>query len=319
MSSLPIAQYCGQAPRLSAIGSGRSAALSSVFHAMCAGAPDSKERFAMLQPEEMEELMSWKRPTDVSIDGHVLKYADAQQELEVAIDDRGNPCAPDAHRCLSVGHLDFAWTHRAVAYVADIKRSEFTVQEGPNSLQLHAYGLAYAIANDCDAYACGIWAAVEGRWEWGELIALDSKEAAQNMARVLAAARNTSSEYSMGAHCSSCYGRLRCPAYLLPPSVGAELRPLTGESGEITGEAVRELLLMAKRAKDAASVVEDWAKAYVKQGGTIEDPASHKLYRPTKCAGRMGLDKDALEKKLGDLAPYQKQGAPFERWEWRKA
>lgn len=324
MSSLPIVQYCGPAGRLSQLGAGRSAAMSTAFHALCAGAPNAQQLMDLLSEDELQEIMTWKRPEDIQLsDAVTLRYDSAEKELEVAIDKFGAACDPKSKRAVSIGHLDFAWcidVHgRRIAYVGDIKRSEWTTLDGPRSLQLVAYGLAYATMRDCEAFACGIWSASEGTWQWGELVEFGSPEAVVLAKRVVAAATNASEEYSMGAHCHGCYGRMRCQAWVLPPEVAqTSLAPLT-EGGELSPEKALQLLLLLQQVEDTVDHAKKGLQAYANRIGGIRDAATGKVWRPTVCNGRESCSAASLRKQLGPEAEkYISPGKPYQRFAWTK-
>jgi hypothetical protein len=329
MSSLPIAEFCGQAPLLSSAGSGRPAAMSKAFHAMCAKSVDASALMARLTEEERAEVATWKKPADVSIpqladpSGNiVLTYEAAEKELEVGLDAQGQYCAASDPDCVTVGHLDFAWCvevdGQRFAFVADIKRSEFTVSEGPESLQLQAYGLAYASKVGASAFVTGIWGAVEGRWWWAEgCVEVDSFDALDITQRVLAAAQNVGGDYAMGPHCRGCYGRLRCPAYVIAPSHAAgELAPFTATGAIISGEKAGELLQLTKRVKDMAEKVEGELKERVRRGLVITD-GNGKVWRPSQSEGRKSLSKEAMVAAGLDPEQFMAQGKPYETWRWQ--
>jgi hypothetical protein len=322
MSSLPVTQFCGQAGILGSMGSGRSAAQSSAFHALCAKAENANELVTRLTDEEYQEMLSWKHPGDVDLgNGHVLRYADAETEVEVAIDDGGSYVDPKSPKAISIGHLDFAWVvviHGVkLAYVADIKRSEFTTKEGPNSLQLHGYGLAYAGKHECDGYVTGIWAAVEGTWQWGEIVDLETREAVTLAKRVIAAAMNVSPEYSMGPHCRDCYGRLRCPAWLLPPEVAQTSLAPVAQGQELTDESAGKLLLTLQRYQDTAKAVEANLREYAARVGGIRH--NGQIWKPVLCQGRESVSIARVREAFGEDADRViTRGKPFEQFRWTK-
>lgn len=321
MSALPIVQYCAPAGALSQMGAGRAAAQSTAFHALCCKAPNATELCTLLSEDEYQEILTWKAPGDVDLGkGVVLRYADAMKEFEVALNASGEYVPIDSPDAIVTGHPDMAWVVETpgmkIAYVGDIKRSEWTVSTGVESLQLHGYGLAVAGKFGCDAYAVGLWGAIEGRWQWSDLIDLfDAGSIAQ---KVVAAAMNQSTEYNMGPHCRSCYGRLRCPAWLLPPELSnSKLAPLAQGGGELTQENAHELLLLVQRFDDAAGAVKEALKAYAIQHGGIRDPKTGKVWRATICEGRESVSVATVRKVLGpDADKVIKQGKPYERFVW---
>lgn len=324
MSSAPVTQFCGQAGRLGQMGSGRAAYQSSCFHAVCAGAPNADELLVRLTQDELAEIAKWKRPTDIDVgSGRILRYVDAEKELEVAIDSSGSYVDPKSPNAISIGHFDFGWVVQVgsmrIAYVGDIKRSEFTVEEGVESLQLHSYGLAYATKMNCDGYAVGIWAAVEGLWQWSSIVDLESAEALTYAKRVVAAVTNTSDEYAMGPHCRKCYGRFRCPAWLMPPELATStLAPLAvGGEAQLTDERMAELLLVYQRFSDTTKRMEEAFKAYALQHRGIRDPKTGKVWLPVLCQGRESVSVEAVRREFGDDADRViSKGKPYQQFRW---
>lgn len=328
MSSLPIAQHCGQGPRLSQMGSGAAAQQSTAYHAHLAGDPGAPALLARLTDEQQAEIATWQAPTTIVLDadnGVILDFADAEKEVELGLDASGRYCEPQSPECVCVGHMDEGWVKTVggakVAYVADNKRTRWTASDGPRSLQLMAYMLAYADKHGCDYGCCGIWDLSGGQWQWGDLIDLSdwSGEADAIRARVVASARNSSSDYVMGTHCDGCYGRKRCPAYLMPPEL-AETSLAEFTTGQLTGENAAKALLVSKRIEATLELVKDACKAYVRGGGTIQDPESGKVWMPVAMPGRASVDTKALSVEMPDIArKYTKQGAGYDMWKWVKA
>ncbi len=290
MSSLPFAQYCAKAGDLGGSFAGTSARLSSAFHAFAAKAPGWEAKFSMLSDADEAEAKSWKIPAEVDLgNGTVLRYADAEKEVELGLTADLGFCPINDARAVTRGHLDHGWVvefgGERWVYCPDIKRSEWTVIDGPKSLQLHAYGLAFAAKHDADVYVPGIWAATEGTYWWGEPVRLASAEAMRIGKRVIAAAQNLptkDNQYTMGAHCTGCYGRLRCPAYLLPPEhANSTLGPFAADriNKPLTEAEALNLLIMAKRAKETVEAVEAEVKERIKRGLKVIDPQSGLSYQ----------------------------------------
>jgi len=307
MSSLPIAQYCAQAPRLSQVSASRAAVQSSAFHARCAGDPKGDKLVALLTPEERAEMESWAKPADVTLpSGVTLRYDDAVKELAVALDENG--CATDNEEsALTVGHLDLAWVVHVdgakVAYVGDIKRTAWSCPDGPESLQLHAYGQAFADKHGCDAYVPGLWLLDEEQWQWGALRDLLDFGTLAITQRIVAAAGNADEDgYHTGPHCRSCYGRMHCPAHMLPVSdpVSA-LEPLT-KPDALDDESALSALLLYQSAQDLMKKVKDNLEAYAERNGGISD-GNGKIW--AKCmapGGSPRFDAKRFEKERPDLA-----------------
>lgn len=324
VSSLPILEFCGPAGELSQGQARREAAMSSAFHAVCAKSPNASELCMRLTADEMQTIMGWHKPINVDLgQGRILRYEDAEKEFALALTADGEYCDPDDPAAVVVGHPDMCWVIQIgsmkVAYVGDIKRSEFTVNDGPESLQLHGYAQSYASKHGCDAYAVGIWAAIEGRWTWGEIVDLLSPEALAYQRRVIAAATNHSTEYAMGPHCRSCYGRLKCPAWLLPPELAATKLAPVAQGGTITQDNAAELLLTYQAFIDTAKRVEENLKEYARRHGGIVDPKTGKVWRPVVCQGRESVSVARVREHFGDDADrVVVQGKPYEQYKWVK-
>lgn len=317
------------APKLAAKGgAGRAAAMGSAFHARCAD-PDgqeAKDRWNRLSQEEQSEVESWIKPTDIVLeDGTILSYEHAKKEVPLGLTELGTYAPKGTTGNVTEGTCDLYWVVEQggvrIAYVPDIKRSEYTVADGPRSLQILGYALAVASLEKCHGYCAGIWAAKEGTWSWGDLYLYgrDDDAIMEHWERIKAAALNDSEELSSGPHCQGCYGRKRCPAWMLPPElIGTSLAPFAEEGMAITSDQAVNLIGLVKRAEDMAATVKKLLQAHVKDGGVISD-GKGKEWRPVVCQGRVGLDAKLLEKEQPDVfKKYYKPGAPYEQWRWLK-
>ncbi|MFA5053996.1 MAG: hypothetical protein WC565_08045, partial [Parcubacteria group bacterium] len=178
MSSLALANICPKSPLLSATyGASIEALKGQAFHAI-----QHKERTAQLilnsLPEDArEEVLSWKPPPTLTFqergDTVVLDYSQAKHEVLVCLSRIGTACAPTDPKLATEGHVDAFWIVQfqdgtRIAYVGDIKKSAFTSADGPDSLQLMAYGLAIALAERCHGFTTGLYIAEEGEWQWSQ-------------------------------------------------------------------------------------------------------------------------------------------------------
>lgn len=290
MSSLPAARFCPSAGVLSEkTGAGRSAAVSSAWHARLSGTPDAARLLASLTDEERAEALSWGEPSLLLVpteDGETLplRYRDAEKELLVALDDWGMYADPTRCDVLSRGHLDFAWKihfkGETWAVVGDLKRSKYS-SEGPESLQLMAYGFAYASKVGATRFLTANWLAEEQEWRFAnEWIELGSERGNALLEDVLLAAsnRSTDGEYNFGPHCGSCYGWRLCPSHAVPAPPGLEhIENPTSE------EAANYLAYIAAQEKvlDAAK---KRIQACVQEGLRVE--AGGKRYLPIYTRGR---------------------------------
>lgn len=324
MSILPIAQFCGQAPILSAkYGAGRPAAMGSAFHAKCEGSPKAAAMLAALTDVERAEVDGWQFPVNVIYaEGCVLDYQSAEKEVAVGLDEWGWYADPDGD-CLAVGHLDMGWVKELspgykVAFVGDYKKTIYTTQDGPDSLQLQAYGWAYAQKNQCQAFATGLWCATEGEWLWSkEMIELDSDRGRAVWEKIAAAASNKG-EASTGVHCRSCWARLHCPEHLLPAALADTwLAPVA--NGTPTGEQAAEMLLKGQAFEELWDKAKKNLQEMVRRGA-VRVERDGKLYAPVQMSGRKSVDTAALKAALGEKAEaFMRQGAPYDQFRWIKA
>ena len=319
MSSLPLSQFCGKAHQLDNA-SGRAAALSTAWHARLAGTPGNAELLARLTDKEAETVLGWPAPADVPLDLgggwlRTLRYEEADKELEVGLTAQGGHSTGAS--CVSLGHLDMAWVvehpdGRKIAYVGDLKKGEHTSH--PGSLQLLAYGFAYAALKDCDAFCCGIWAGEEGTWTWGEFVDLESELAQKLLRRVVAAATNDSPEYSMGVHCRDCFGRFRCPAYVIPPGAATGALSILDGKTEITADKVADLVLAVARVEDMTKTAKEFCKDWAAKNGPVVKDG--KEWRAIQMPGRKGLDMKALFAAMPEARRFEKQGEGYTVMKW---
>lgn len=318
MSQLPMAEKCGKASALcSQHGAGRPAAMSQAFHAACADVPNARHLLAALSPQEREEVQSWKKPATVVIDDAALDYDSADKELEVGLDAFGDFTA-DQKQAITWGHLDFAWARGPIAFVADIKKSIWTTPDGPRSLQLHAYGRAYASKHGCKAYVTGIWAATEGEWLWNDTVVwLESPEGNAILDRIFHAAGNEG-DANRGDHCRSCFARLHCPEYLLPAAMADTwLKPFAEGSYEISNDNACEVKARLDQAKDIISKVEGDLQEMVRRGAVTVKDANGFKWKPIKMPGRESVDVKELRVAHPDIADkFTKRGREFEQFRW---
>jgi len=326
-SALPSAQFCAQSALLGAQhGAGRAAAMSSAWHASCAGIAEAAEMMARLTPAEQTIVKSWPKPVDVVLEnGLLLSYKTAERELPVAIDGWGEACKPDSPDCLTAGTLDFAWKNGETAYVADLKKSKWTSVEGPDSLQLQVYGWAFAKAYGCTAYITGLWIAESAEWQWShDPVVLDSPEGEAILDRILAAASNgigqANPPYCTGPHCASCYSRTYCPEHTLSAAAAETwLAPVT--RGEPPApDVAADLCARIKAASEILEKAEKQLKAWVERGELVITAPDGKIWVPVMHKGRLGLDKDLAVETFGQDAvdKCMRRGAPHPVWTWIK-
>lgn len=299
--------------------------MSQAWHALMAGTPGGAELLARLTSEEADEVLTWGEPDAVHLPAEweivALAYNKAEKELEVCLSAHGGHCAPTHSSCVSVGHLDMAWVVEApdgmrIAYVGDLKKREATSH--PGSLQLIAYGFAYASMRDCDAFCCGIWAGEEGTWSWGEMVDLESELAITLLRRVLAAATNDSPEFAMGPHCRDCFSRFRCPAYVIPPEAATGSLAILDGQTDITSEKVAELVLAVQRVEDMAKTAKEFCKDWeAKHPGQVVSQG--KAWKSVQMPGRKTVDSKALFAAIPEAKKYERQGEGYSMMKWVKA
>lgn len=321
-SSLGVAQFCSRSADLNEqSGIMRSAIISTAWHAKLAG---NDTLIGELHPDERKEVAGYGTPTDASLksptsilDSSIVRldYESAEKELHVEVFER------DA--LVTEGTLDFAWVRevagRRWAFVADLKRSTWAIPDGPDCLQLAAYGHAYSVLRSCDGYTPGLWSGIDSEWSWGTPVDLTSPEALDLWLRLKRAARNDwrlkikddDKRFVTGAHCYACYGRQRCPEYA---ALTAD-----GSVAEVDAENAAQLILKAKAMSELAERITDNVKVFAERGGVVKDPATGKVFLPTLSKGRKSLDQGALKAAGVDLEKYQKTGKPFNTYGWRKA
>lgn len=316
--------------------------MGSAFHARCADpeGAEARERWNRLDSDEQDEVKKWIKPTDLVLEnGVVLSYETAHKELALGLAANGSYQPKGTPGNITEGTCDICWIVETpngdkqlveghwiqpmmrIAYVPDIKRSEYTVADGPRSLQIVGYALAAAQKFGCDGYCPGIWAAKEGRWWWGDLYLYgrDDDVISDHWQRVKAAALNLSDEPSYGNHCQGCYGRTSCPSWLLPPELAeTSLAPFTKEGMAITPDKAASLVLMMKRCDDMATTLKKLLKAHVADGNRVID--GDKEWRAVAVSGRVSFDSGRFEKERPEMyQEYSRVGPPSEQYRWCNA
>lgn len=357
-SSLPISQFCGQAPKLSALaGAGRMAIMGRAFHGRCAGSPDWRVLWERLTKEEQAEVDTWRSPTlcwlkGAGEDGRdvALNYDYATKEFPLGLLEDGSYCAKDDPRAVTHGTCDMFWIVPTkwgrIAYVPDIKRSEWTVADGPESLQILAYAYAIMSKFDCVGFCAGIWAAKEGTWWWGPVLTWDEhpEELLLILRRIVAAGRNDDPDHAMGSHCRSCYGRTHCPAWLPTGTQVEELAPFAVPGAIVSSEDALRLLILKQRAEDLAERATKLLKEHAAKHPVLNEDGTKKWAR-VEMQGREAFDRRGAEGnvareileavdahksmtdeeldpdrllKLGKdvVSKYYKRGASFEQFRW---
>lgn len=329
LSLLGVSRFCPQAATLSErYGAGRAAAISAAFHAKMAQTPGYRLALAKLTESERLDLEQWKAPGDiVTMEGDqrvLLDYASAEKEVLVGLNEHGGYVDPTQSDVFLRGYIDFAWVRevhgKRVAYVCDIKRSEWTTVEGPDDLQVVAYGFAFAEMRECDAFVTAIWSAMEGTWTWGEFVELGEPASIDLWRSVRAAGSNTTGNAVTGQHCRGCYARLHCPEHVLPAvTASTELAGLA-EGQELTPGNALKALLTIQAAEEVLDKAKETLKEAVNRGLVIRDTKTGKVWKMIQCRGRESVKMDELRAEIGEevFSRFVKRGAPYQRPGWVK-
>jgi hypothetical protein len=194
------------------------------------------------------------------------------QELTVFLGEGLEP----TRTAISKGHADLVWEADGdgVVTIADAKRTRFTAEL--DSLQLDAYGWAYAAEVGAKGYMAGLYIIEDGEWIWrNSPVYLHSLEGADIAERLLHAIHNE--ETVIGPHCAQCYECQHCPEYMLPA-----IRAMTLTDGidalynEINPENAAEILRLKDAAKRLMEVADTRIKAYVHEHGHIKETRTDK-------------------------------------------
>jgi hypothetical protein len=317
--------------------------MSRAFHAHIAGAADAERLMCLLSDDDRAEVSSWEKPGTVMVDDVALDYASAAKELPIGLTEYGqyfDPQDPEGPplAALTQGTLDFAWVRDwhglRVAFVGDCKRSHYTTPDGTDSLQVHAYAFGYADLVQADAYVIGLWSLSECEWRWmtEPPIELASRRAAEIWGQIREAARNTEGEAVTGQHCRECWGRTHCSEHLLPAAFAETALAPLAQGGGITNENAHQLLLLVQGLEDLVKPAKDALKAFVSQGGRIQDPVTRKVWGEIQCKGKESVKKEAVAQLLEDLRAHLgdghhlvrkygqiiSRGKPYTRFDWVK-
>ena len=322
ISSLPVTRYCPHAADDSV--ASRAATVSTAFHALAAGAPEAAGLFAGLSEEEQQEVAGWKMPTPLKVAGHELSWADGLSEQQLAVDESFKPVGYDSGEQMTQGTADKLWLiDDELLVIADLKRSTHRISV--TSEQLLGYAMCgCAIFHTVKRYVTALWDLIEGTWKVGPIFKVGSLEYAEHKMIVRQAALNLPSRdngYSIGGHCSSCYHRPRCPAYLMPTKLAEQgMRDFTaaGNFDALDNDERLKWLVTVGRIKETLKVMEGVIKESAKKI-PIVDYESGKEWREVSRKGKEGLDRVQLEKDHpGLLSRYIKRGKPSRYCDWRK-
>lgn len=225
---------------------------------------------------------------------------------------------PETGDVITAGTADvLAIDDRGVLQVIDWKTGSPDYVTAPDdNLQLLAYGVAAALNREAPAFRVAL-AFLDGdqvdvRWSiayWGDTWwpLIDRIKAAASAPPV---ART-------GPHCSSCWQRKHCSAWLLPAFEGeTALKPFTEGGGGLTSANVARALELRDVMRTMLDTMDGQIEAYVREAGPVRVGDREFGCWPTR-GRRTGPTLAELEAQgLGHLI---KQGAPTTRMGWRKA
>lgn len=329
MSAVGSLEFCGQADKLAKNVQSTAALRSTCFHKY-AETGKWPEEIKRLPEVDVTEISRWKTPKDLNHpDGFALRYHQADKERLVCLDNNLNyleipndtkqedlESNPDI---FLAGHLDMAWDFPELdlVVIVDIKSSIFAVKDRGESLQLHAYGFAYAKLKGRNNYLPGIWDASDAKYFFGKKVTIGSFEHESIGDRLKIAGNNNDPMYTKGTHCASCWKRDSCPAHLVDlPGDDRFAKLFNGEANEAL---IREAIIEAKRLFDRGNKLQDLAKSWVDRRGPVRSEDGRKEYKVQLRSGKKSLDTSKVMAALNvnSLDEYMKQGDDYAAYDWR--
>jgi hypothetical protein len=332
ISSLPVAEYCAMSDKIGVDVASVNAARSTCFHSFAETGrwPESVNN---LPEQDFAEIQRWKVPTVyVHKDGETLyrlDYKDSVKETRVSLDKdfefvetrediKPHEIADEYPNVMCSGTADMAWHLPSLdlVVVEDIKSSLFSVKAREKSLQLHAYGIAFAKKVGAKRYKVGIWDATDGKHFMGDVIALDSWECETFKERIRTASLNDGNEYTTGTHCGGCWKRDNCSAHLVDVGEANQFSKVLGPNPSESD--VRQAMVAAKGLETLSKKVLDICKSWAERHGGVRSEDGLKVFKPILRSGRTSLDKGAIMTKLGldSLDEFEKRGEDFVAFDW---
>lgn len=248
-------------------------------------------------------------------------------EITLTLDREGLPCDPETPGALP-GHSDVCWieevykvdnvgkTPMRLASCGDHK----TGMERDYSLQLKAYAITYAAMRGASHFR---WTPIyhkagkDPEFHWSPIVAVDSPEA-EAIWKEIKSAWESDTYPCVGPHCSGCFQRSKCTAWMGPPlELAADaLRPfLKGSSEGLTHSnaprALRVYQAMGDVMKLAKAQLETFADT---QGGIVD---GDKVWQGKDRDGNTRVDLDALRRD-GLYEKYAIKGRPYREFSWGK-
>lgn len=204
--------------------------------------------------------------------------------------------------------------------VVDMKKREqwYAANLAPpdENLQLGAYGLAHSFIRGAPYQTCillfgdgavePLWSRtytnVESRPILDRIRAIAAREKARGATRPVGV---------VGSHCSSCYSKRHCPAWLLPAHDGPTALAPYVQPGGITRENSERAFLLYKQLDDARGLLRGMLEDHVAAEGPIP-VGEGKQWGPIAWPARESVDLRAL--KADGLERYIRKGTPSVQW-----
>jgi hypothetical protein len=335
ISSLPVAEYCAMSDKIGVDVASVNAARSTCFHSFAETGrwPESVNN---LPEQDFAEIQRWKVPTLlIHKEGdtvHRLEYKDSIKETRVSLDKDfnfvetregilPNQIGDEYPNVMCSGTADMAWHIPALnlVVVEDIKSSVFAVKSREKSLQLHAYGIAFAKKLGAKYYKVGIWDATDGKHYMGTVIDVDSWECEEYKERIRTACNNVGDKFTTGTHCGGCWKREICPSHIVKLPDDSQFAKVFGPNPTV--EDIRQALVEVNKAKTILKKVTDIAEGWADRHGGIPSEDGSKIFKARLRSGRTSLDKGAIMSELGlnSLDKFEKQGNDYAAYDWYNA
>jgi hypothetical protein len=332
ISSLPVAEYCAMSDKIGVDVASVNAARSTCFHSFAETGrwPESVNN---LPEQDFAEIQRWKVPTVlVHKDGDNLvrlDYKDSIKETRVSLDKNFNfvetrdgvlpgEIENEYPNVMCSGTADMAWHIPSLnlVVVEDIKSSVFAVKSREKSLQLHAYGIAFAKKLGARYYKVGIWDATDGKHYMGTVIDVDSWECEEYKERIRVASNNNGDSFTTGTHCGGCWKRDICPSHLVKLSGESAFAKVFGPNP--TAEDIRTAMIAVKENESINKKVMDIAKSWADRHGGIPSEDGTKLFKARLRSGKKSLNTELVREQLGldSLEKFMKQGEEYPAYDW---
>lgn len=288
---------------------------------------DAIERGQLVDKEVSRELLGGDLATDPDARACLKQLAAfglTEPRSALFVQERIAVHDPDSGEVLTEGTPDIVKLSGSTVIVVDLKKREQwfagRLLEPNRNLQLHAYGLAWALRLGASSYKLGLllFGDSDASFVWSEdfrktqcnvyldrIRRINESDARRDPAR--------RPRPHAGPHCVQCYSRLHCPAWLLPVVEGenSALKVLSSPGGlsrDNAGQALTAVMALEEAAERARALLRE----FVHQTG---EPIAvgDREWGPVTIPGRKSGPSVAELEKAG-LSHLVKQGRPFEQW-----